>query len=194
MTQRNNLYFDLNRATIDLIVRVWREGQHEELKQLGIPVEIAALLARMRTSSYMDLINFRGSIINFTSDNNRLVLMIKHMEQKSLRDEQVNKMIQMGAPQPLLYDIATVDRAEFQCRRKILGVASGSGKPRNLSKSETLKVLDTLQQITTPDPLVGWLTLGESTGISLTPVWYFLKPNNPSKYCNPWGGKSDADK
>lgn len=172
----SNLYFEINRAAIDLIVRAYRDGNHKELEQLGIPVGIAKSLANMRTCTYIALLNFRGAIMEFRSDTKRLALLIEHMEQQSDRDYKVNELLQLGATQPMLARLAAVDRAEFQRKCRLLGIDSKScrGKPRNLTNEESLQVIDALQCIDIEDPLLRWIQLGRGTGIPLGLIWRFL--------------------
>jgi len=199
MSHTNNLYFDINRATIELIVRAYRDGNHEELKQLGIPVGIAKSLAEMRTGTYVALLNFRGAIIDFKSNVKRLGLLIEHMEQQNERDHKINELLQLGASQPMLSQIAAIDRKEYQKRCKLLGINSSScrGKPRNLSDDECIRVMNTVQETgkaSIEDPLLRWILLGRGTGIPLNLIWRFLSAEG-SLTGDAWmGGKSNEAK
>ncbi len=193
MAYTNNLYFDINRAAIELIVRAYRDGNHQELEQLGIPVELARSLAEMRTATYVALANFRGAVIDFKSNAKRLAMLIEYMEQQSDRDYRVNELLQLGAPQPMLAQLAAVDRGEYQRKCKVLGIHSNSfrGKPRNLTNEESLLVMNTLREIAVDDPLLRWMMLGRITRIPLNLIWRFLNAEGSLDDDTWTGGKSN---
>ncbi len=178
-----NLYSDLNKAAIDLIIQAYHDGAHDELELLGISIDVAEKLCNMPTRAYFTLGNFRGSVMSFSANNERLVLLIDHLEKETEKSHQIDQLIELGAPHNMLEKIAKLTRIEFQRRCKLLhGVKERRGRAKNLTQTESVQVNHVSNQIKAASPnlddLTYFIELGRKTGIDLYRIWTFLNTEN----------------
>ena len=181
--QLGSLGSEFNAFIIRFVISAFNEKNVIALQEIGLTPKQLQRLRSMTLDDLERLSNFRTTIANISFDARRLDLMIDHVEREGERDSIINQMIEMGASQAMLEDLAGIDHSDYRNRRRVLGLPKASaGRPAAISEDQALQVYQSWRKhIDEPDNLKRYYFLGLETGIPLAQIWTHMVANEASE-------------
>ncbi|MGD8594568.1 MAG: STY4526/YPO1902 family pathogenicity island replication protein [Gammaproteobacteria bacterium] len=170
---------EFNAFIIRFVISAFNEKNHAALQEIGLTPKQLQRLRNMTLDDLGRLSSFRTTVANISFDARRLDLMIDHVESEGARDSIVDQMIQMGASQAMLEDLAGIDHSEYRNRRRVLGLPKASaGRPAAISEDQALQVYQSWRKHADElDDLKRYYFLGLETGIPLSQIWTHMVAN-----------------
>ncbi len=177
---KNNNTINLNAFVIQYIYRLYQDRDVEGLRAIGLSKEVAKRVASLSLDEVGRLENFRAQIAEFKVTESHLEMMIKHVQHEGAKDELIDQLIQLGASQTMLAELAGIEPTEYRARRQALGLPNASaGRPSVLTEQESTKVHHVWHHYAgEPDDLLRYYYVGLDTDISLSRIWHHLQNPN----------------
>ena len=177
---KNNNLRNFNAFVIQHIYRLYQDRDFEGLLAIGLSKEAAKRVATLSLDDVARLENFRAQIADFKITEYHLEMMIKHVKHEGAKEELINQLIQLGASQVMLGELAGIQPAEYRERRQAMDLPKASaGRPSILTEQESTRVHHVWHHYAGElDDLLRYYYVGLDTNISLSRIWHHLQTPN----------------
>ncbi len=169
----------LNMNIFDYVCACAEEGDYGPLHDIGLGRDDIIKINQLNMRDVIRLSQTKAHILDIRVNRERLHNMLNSLNIRRKEDDDINQLIRMGAPQPMMQSLFAITPGDFTDKRKLFGLQDeGVGRAPEPSDDEQHIIYKAYEHLkTSPENMSArqWIDLAEETNISLRTIWQYVQ-------------------